>query len=164
MTEAISCNGQTIKITVNLASFPEKIQEGIRTPTSPLTWFEGSLDEKLASSAMSATSSPEATAVLPHDLLWVDAVCINEQDVSERNRHVHLMNEIYVGAERVLVWLNDTIPKEEDVATALVVVHLVNESDNIHSNWSTFDDVQDGMKQSGRPDISSTLIAVYSSR
>jgi hypothetical protein len=37
--------------------------------------------------------------------LWVDALCINQLDVSERNHQVCLMNRVYSTADRVLVWL-----------------------------------------------------------
>jgi hypothetical protein len=36
--------------------------------------------------------------------IWVDAVCINQDDVQERNSQVSLMAFIYTRAERVLVW------------------------------------------------------------
>ncbi|KAJ4293619.1 hypothetical protein N0V90_008903 [Kalmusia sp. IMI 367209] len=38
-------------------------------------------------------------------LLWVDAICINQEDVEERNRQVALMASIYRQASRVLIWL-----------------------------------------------------------
>lgn len=38
-------------------------------------------------------------------LFWIDAVCINQQDVDERSIQVPLMREIYQGADRVVVWL-----------------------------------------------------------
>jgi hypothetical protein len=45
-----------------------------------------------------------------HELVyWVDAICINQNDPSERNHQVQLMRDIYSNAE-VLVWLGD----EED--------------------------------------------------
>lgn len=37
--------------------------------------------------------------------LWIDAICINQEDVIERNWQVSLMGFIYTRAERVLVWL-----------------------------------------------------------
>lgn len=40
-----------------------------------------------------------------HRLLWIDAVCINQSDTSERNHQVQKMAAIYSGANRVLVWL-----------------------------------------------------------
>lgn len=50
-------------------------------------------------------------------VLWVDAICINQADVMERNYQVGLMAFIYPRARRVLVWLGDSpspLPKEED--------------------------------------------------
>ena len=38
-------------------------------------------------------------------LLWADAVCINQSDVSERSFQVALMHQIYGNATQVLVWL-----------------------------------------------------------
>jgi hypothetical protein len=37
--------------------------------------------------------------------LWVDAVCINQEDLQERISQVELMSFIYAGARRVLSWL-----------------------------------------------------------
>ncbi|KAF4958054.1 hypothetical protein FGADI_2684 [Fusarium gaditjirri] len=38
-------------------------------------------------------------------VLWVDALCINQQDTTERNHQVGMMGDIFRRAERVLVWL-----------------------------------------------------------
>jgi hypothetical protein len=37
--------------------------------------------------------------------LWVDALCINQQDVKERNHQVQHMSSIYGIARHVLIWL-----------------------------------------------------------
>jgi len=37
--------------------------------------------------------------------LWIDAICINQDEVSERNHQVQQMAYIYQAAARVLVWL-----------------------------------------------------------
>lgn len=37
--------------------------------------------------------------------LWVDAVCINQNDIGERNHQVGIMSQIYSKAEEVAVWL-----------------------------------------------------------
>jgi hypothetical protein len=39
--------------------------------------------------------------------LWVDAVCINQEDMQERNQQVNIMADIYQQAERVIVWLGE---------------------------------------------------------
>ncbi|PMD29452.1 HET-domain-containing protein, partial [Hyaloscypha variabilis F] len=41
------------------------------------------------------------------EVLWVDAVCINQEDTVERNQQVHLMKSIYSEAHAVLIWLGD---------------------------------------------------------
>lgn len=37
--------------------------------------------------------------------IWVDAICINQGDVKERNHQVHIMKRIYSRAASVVVWL-----------------------------------------------------------
>lgn len=37
--------------------------------------------------------------------LWVDAICINQMDATEKTHQVGHMNKIYESAEQVLVWL-----------------------------------------------------------
>ncbi|KAF4463847.1 hypothetical protein FALBO_9335 [Fusarium albosuccineum] len=39
--------------------------------------------------------------------LWVDGICINQASIEERNTQVALMGEIYLGAEKVVVWLGE---------------------------------------------------------
>ena len=38
-------------------------------------------------------------------LLWIDALCINQEDILERNQQVNQMGVIYSQARRVVVWL-----------------------------------------------------------
>ena len=38
-------------------------------------------------------------------VLWVDAICINQQDLVERSQQVSLIRDVYKGADRVIVWL-----------------------------------------------------------
>lgn len=40
------------------------------------------------------------------DLVWVDAICIDQQNNTERNHQVRLMSEIYRCAKTTLMWLN----------------------------------------------------------
>jgi len=48
-------------------------------------------------------------------LFWIDAICINQHDVLERNAQVSNMRAIYDNAESVLVWLG-----QEDKHTAFI--------------------------------------------
>ena len=40
-------------------------------------------------------------------IIYVDAICINQRDGEEKGRQVALMSEIYMRAKRVLVWLGE---------------------------------------------------------
>lgn len=38
-------------------------------------------------------------------LLWIDAICINQADLNERNEQVRMMSLIYQQAARVIIWI-----------------------------------------------------------
>ncbi|KAL8969391.1 MAG: hypothetical protein Q9183_002012 [Haloplaca sp. 2 TL-2023] len=38
---------------------------------------------------------------------WIDAICIHQSDIQERNAQVGMMGDIYACAEKVIVWLGD---------------------------------------------------------
>nr|CEG02308.1 unnamed protein product [Fusarium pseudograminearum CS3220]CEG02964.1 unnamed protein product [Fusarium pseudograminearum CS3487] len=42
-------------------------------------------------------------------VLWVDALCINQSNISERNQQVALMREIYSKCERDIAWLDPVV-------------------------------------------------------
>lgn len=45
--------------------------------------------------------------------LWVDQLCINQDDLAERSQQVQFMNKTYANANRVLIWLG---PDEQMMA------------------------------------------------
>jgi hypothetical protein len=51
--------------------------------------------------------------------LWIDQLCINQEDDEERNSQVGLMRDIYAGAKRVLVWLGESTPASEKIFDVL---------------------------------------------
>ena len=48
--------------------------------------------------------------------LWIDALCINQGDVKERDRQISMMGEIYKVAQLVYVWLG---PGDDDTNYAM---------------------------------------------
>lgn len=46
-------------------------------------------------------------------ILWIDAICINQEDRDERSAQVVIMRDIYRRAERVLVWLGPSADDSE---------------------------------------------------
>ena len=55
-------------------------------------------------------------------IIWVDAICINQQSLEERGQQVQLMAKIYSNAHRVIVWLGEdtveTMGALEDIRLA----------------------------------------------
>jgi hypothetical protein len=45
--------------------------------------------------------------------LWVDAMCIDQSDIPERNQQVSIMHKIYAAAKEVVVWLGLGTPQSD---------------------------------------------------
>lgn len=60
----------------------------------------------------------------PQDIrtLWVDALCINQQDVNEKNAQIPLMRQIYENGSQTLVWLGD---REASSALAFQIMNFL---------------------------------------
>lgn len=57
--------------------------------------------------------------------LWIDALCINQEDISERNHQVGLIKHIYRGAKLVHVWLGE---EDQDTSMAFAVLRDIEEN------------------------------------
>ncbi|KUJ21868.1 HET-domain-containing protein [Mollisia scopiformis] len=55
--------------------------------------------------------------------LWIDAVCINQRDTTERSSQIELMRRTYSNASRVLIWLGEA-SKEIDPESKLSCSHI----------------------------------------
>lgn len=47
----------------------------------------------------------KARRTYPNQKFWIDAVCIDQQNIPERNQQVRVMGKLYRHAEKVIVWL-----------------------------------------------------------
>ncbi|KAE9374317.1 HET-domain-containing protein [Stipitochalara longipes BDJ] len=47
--------------------------------------------------------------------LWIDAICINQQDTEEKTQQVRQMTDIYRGADQVLIWLGPAADGSDQV-------------------------------------------------
>jgi Heterokaryon incompatibility protein (HET) len=45
--------------------------------------------------------------------LWIDAICINQDNLDEKNHQVEMMNKIYGNATKVCIWLGDPSKSSE---------------------------------------------------
>lgn len=59
-------------------------------------------------------------------IMWIDALCINQRDLLEKNHQVGQMRHIYVNAKQVLVWLGE----EGDAKIALDFIQCLDEDDS----------------------------------
>ena len=60
-------------------------------------------------------SDPKMKALLsPDDYLWIDAICIDQENVRERNHQVRLVNQIYSKARQVIIWLGESTDRHRD--------------------------------------------------
>lgn len=68
--------------------------------------------------------------------LWADQICINQDDVHERSSQVRLMNEVYKGAVRILVWLGPDEHGDSEGAKSMVDrLHGVFGDDDAHKEF-----------------------------
>jgi hypothetical protein len=78
-----------------------------------------------------------------HRTLWVDSICINQNDAVERGHQVRLMREIYSNAVGVIVWLGGS-QEVQNLVTLVQQGHLpltdmdlsFNVSRVYHESWS----------------------------
>jgi hypothetical protein len=69
--------------------------------------------------------------------VWIDALCINQDDIHEKGNQVGLMSDIYSRATKVLVWLGTDDYDEAERAFEIlrVVVNTDNKSKGKKTDW-----------------------------
>ena len=97
-TVTIKINGQSMPVTANLASALRHVEQHWRQrfPGRDVAEFH----------------------------LWVDAVCINQSDIAEREQQVKLMGQLYSTAELVMGSLG---PSSDAIRVAIDTLHLVHD-------------------------------------
>ncbi|OLN97368.1 Heterokaryon incompatibility protein 6, OR allele 1 [Colletotrichum chlorophyti] len=54
--------------------------------------------------------------------IWVDALCINQDDVEERNEHVKIMGRVYAGASQTRLWLGESTDMDMPAVNTLFAI------------------------------------------
>jgi hypothetical protein len=67
-------------------------------------------------------------------ILWIDAICINQDSVKERNHQVQFMGEIYRESKRVVVWLGDS---DDDSDNAVFFINSLLDVVGSSRIWTT---------------------------
>jgi hypothetical protein len=71
-------------------------------------------------------------------MMWIDAICINQADIQERNHQVRQMQKIYQDAEQVVVWLGES---ERTSGSVMRVIRAIYQ-DDLH--WDNLDSLLPG--------------------
>lgn len=80
-------------------SQPHNAESSVR---EPCVWF-GNQSLRIHDNLFWALVHLRRRGLATH--LWVDALCINQQDLDERSRQVQFMREIYQRASETIIWL-----------------------------------------------------------
>lgn len=72
-------------------------------------------------------------------MLWIDAICINQSDIKEREEQVARMAHIYKRARRVVVWLGDTDEDHNGGLALRTMDYLGRQVVVTHDGWSFAD-------------------------
>lgn len=134
------------------------LEDAIKTGYEAISycWGEPLFTHQLHIEGRSLNITPHlhgALSVLTESYIWVDAVCINQEDPEEKARQIPLMRRIYANADVVLVWLG---PENPLIINAMQVIDedLYEEVVSIF-NHETLEphqrraNVQDRLKKSG---------------
>lgn len=89
---------------------------------------------KVGQNLYEALKSLAAQVRAEESLFWVDAICINQKNVPERNRQVKLMKEIYELSDRVFSWLG----MPDDVGQMKLAIDLMGRMrTSLETAWKT---------------------------
>lgn len=67
-------------------------------------------------------------------VLWIDAICIDQRDIPERNTQVIHMGDVYRSAFRVIAWLGE---EDEDSDLAYDALEALPTDEKVHWDYST---------------------------
>lgn len=69
-------------------------------------------------------------------VIWIDSICINQDDALEKGQQVALMGEIYRQCSRTIVWLGDY----EDIVMSFGAIGLIR--DLVNRSWGSISNLQ----------------------
>ncbi|KAK1830426.1 heterokaryon incompatibility protein-domain-containing protein [Podospora conica] len=104
----VHCDGKTTTISENLFHFLQTVRSIVQRPRF------------LSNQAAAKSSKPNLDHLLSSLPIWIDALCIDQTNPSERQHQVLLMHKIYSRAKHVVVWLSSS---ELDPRGSVIWVH-----------------------------------------
>lgn len=127
-------NGATYSLMAGATSPGKLPRHGTQYEALSYTWGDAGVSEHGHVEDYEDSSGPSMTLELRANLavalrhlrrpdamrvLWIDAICINQEDIKERNQQVKRMTDIYKLAERVMIWLGEGSEDSERALSTL---------------------------------------------
>jgi hypothetical protein len=81
-------------------------------------WLNRAHSRSITSDLIPTQASSDSATTYQSRLYWIDQICVNQDDISERNHQVGLMKDIYSRAAKVLVWLSVSENISDEAAAA----------------------------------------------
>jgi hypothetical protein len=96
-------------------------------------------------------------------LLWADQICINQNDIREKNHQVRLMSAIYTRADQVIVWLGKQQPGDLEGFTLASALYRKCHGNQYDMDIGIYDFHDFDCKSLGipNPDFNSTWTALF---
>jgi hypothetical protein len=117
-------HGETIRCNLFKTSFDYELKYGALS----YTWGEPVNEAEIIVNSITLLVRKNLWEALYHlrgavpRTLWIDAVCISQDDIPERNDQVRMMRQIYERAQRVTIWLG---PKSENSSLAFNFIEFI---------------------------------------
>ena len=74
---------------------------------------------------------------------WIDAICINQQDLDERGSQVKMMGDIYSRAQRVIAWLGEA---DADSSKLFALLNAETGEIDADRNWTEVEQSREAIK------------------
>jgi hypothetical protein len=127
-------------------------------------WGEPRFTESITLDGQNFMITPRLATALRHlrlpaeeRTLWIDAICINQQDLAERHEQVGYMRSIYSSCSSNILWLG---PGNEDRSQGMNAIRklavLISNSKRINGSWPIID--RSLKPQSGTRDVIEKLL------
>lgn len=97
----------------------QALSSPLRRPKQGLGEMEMYSNSDLVTAYRDLHSNKESRRGKSEALYWIDALCIDQQDLQERNHQITLMGKIYSSAIEVLIWLG---PHSDDSHRAMATL------------------------------------------
>ncbi|KAH6686479.1 heterokaryon incompatibility protein-domain-containing protein [Plectosphaerella plurivora] len=75
-----------------------------------------------------------------HKWLWIDSICIDQQDLQERASQVQLMQRIFAQSEKTIAWLGESSPEIDE---GIDFLYTLAKSHSKIMNFSTVNDTRE---------------------